>query len=143
MSGFAQQTFIDNMVTLGNALAFDVFPHSISQELKGVLNQGATSATPLQDFNLRWKIFGDRVIPAPIELGVDLFVLPPTTSAEPGIAVSPYARGVSDATFDISDSLAIILKGVVDISKGVLVSIRPGQNVAGERSAQRQSWHWR
>jgi hypothetical protein len=128
-SRFAQQSFIDNMVTLGDAFAFDVFPHSISQDLRGVLNQGATSTTPLQDANLRWKIFGDRVIPATIELGVDLFVLPPTASTQPGIAVSPYARGLSNTTFDISDSLAIILKGTVDISKGVLVSIRPGQDV--------------
>ena len=126
---FAQRSFIDNMVTLGDALGCHVFSHSISEQLKGIVNRGATSTTSLQESNLRWKIFGNSVSPATVELGIDLFVLPPTATAQPGIAVSPYATGLAGTTFEITDSLSIILKADFDISTGVLVSIRPDQGV--------------
>ena len=126
---FAQQSFVDNMVTLGEALGCTVFSHSIGAQLKDILNQGATSTTSLQDGNVRWRIVGTSLSPASLECGIDLFVLPPTATAHAGIAVSPYAQGFDAAAFDITDSLSIDLKAGFDISTGVLVSIRPGQDV--------------
>ncbi|HEU4688440.1 MAG TPA: DUF6603 domain-containing protein [Vicinamibacterales bacterium] len=129
---FAQQSFVDNMVTLGEALGCVVFSHSMSAQLKDRLNQGATSTTSLQDCNVRWRIVGTSLSPATVECGIDLFVLPPTATAPAGIAVSPYTKGFGGAAFDITDVLSIDLKAGFDISKGVLVSIRPGRDVTIE-----------
>jgi uncharacterized protein DUF6603 len=126
---FAQQLFIDNIYALGDALGLPVFPRPIGTQLKTILDQGATSTTSLQDTSLRWKILGTSVSTSKIEAGVDFFVLPPTAGALPGIALSPYMKGLEDLTIDITDTLSLIFKAVFDISKGVLVSIRPGQGV--------------
>jgi hypothetical protein len=126
---FAQRSFVDNMVILGDALGCRVFSHSISAPLRDILNQGATSTTLLQDSNVRWQIAGTTLSPATVQCGVDFFVLPPTATAQAGIAVSPYVKGLGGAAFDITDSLSIDLKAGFDISKGVLVGIRPGQDV--------------
>lgn len=126
---FDQQLFINNMLALGEALGCTVFPAPIGAQLKTILDQGATTTTALQDMSLRWEILGSSVGPAAIEAGIDLYVLPPTGTALPGIALSPFAKGLAGTTLDITDTLSLILKAVFDFSKGVLVSIRPGQGI--------------
>jgi hypothetical protein len=126
---FAQQIFLDNIEALGQALGLDVFPQPIGAPLKALLDLGAISTTSLQDASLRWKIVGTSVSVSQIEAGVDFFVLPPTATALPGIALSPYVKGLADLTLDITDTLSLILKAVFDLSKGVLVSLRPGQDI--------------
>ena len=127
---FAQQLFIDNVDALGRALGLPVFTQPIGAPLKAILDEGASSTTFLQDSSLRWRIVGNSVGGASIEAGLDLFVLPPTGSALPGVALSPYVTGLAGLTIDLTDTLSLILKAVFDITKGVLLSVRPGQAIA-------------
>jgi hypothetical protein len=127
---FAQQLFIDNVDALGRALGLPVFTQPIGAPLKAILDQGASSTTFLQDSSLRWRIVGNSVGGASIEAGLDLFVLPPTGSALPGVALSPYVTGLAGLTVDLTDTLSLILKAVFDITTGVLLSVRPGQAIA-------------
>jgi hypothetical protein len=127
---FGQQLFLDNMSAVGDALGLTVFSDPISSALEATLTQGATLTTDLQDFTLRWELLGNLVSDADLSAGLDFYVLPPTGSAAPGIAILPYVKGSVSEAIDISDRLSLILKAAFDLAGGVLVSIRPGQPVS-------------
>lgn len=126
---FAALTFLDNMAALGDAIGYDVFSHTTPPRLKEILNSGATTTTELHEASLRWLVFGSAGVPAGIEFGIDFYVLPATPTLQPGIAISPYSKGISSTEFDLAETLTLVLKGELDVSKGALVSIRPGQGV--------------
>lgn len=126
---FAALAFLDNMAALGDAMGYDVFYHTTPPHLKEILHAGATTTTELHAASLRWLVFGSAGAPAAIEFGVDFYVLPATPTLQPGIAISPYSKGISSTEFDLAETLSLVLKGELDVSKGVLVSIRPGQGV--------------
>jgi hypothetical protein len=130
-SGFNQQLFASNVLTLGEGIGLDVFPNPLSASLKTLLEQGATTTTTVQDFTLRWQIIGNLFGGKGLAAGLDFYVLPPTASASPGIAILPYLNGGGSAatTIEITDTLSLILKATFDVSSGLLISIRPGQPV--------------
>ncbi len=126
---FAQQLFTDDIAALGDAFGLTVFPNPISSSLKSTLTAGATSTTNLQNFTLRWQLLGNLVSKVYLAGGLDFYVLPPTATAEPGIAILPYIVGAADTTISLTDELSLILKAQFDVSGGILVSIRPNQGV--------------
>jgi len=126
-AGFDQQLFINNMSTLADAFGLTVFSVPIGGPLKTALTQGATTLTNLQNFTLRCQLIGNLVAPADLTAGIDVYALPPTNSAAPGIAFLPYVTGSGGADFDISDRLSLILKASFDLAGGVLIRIRPNQ----------------
>jgi hypothetical protein len=128
-AAFDQQLFLSNTGTLGRALGLTVFPNPLGGPLKAVLTQGATSTTALQDFAVRCQLIGNLLSPASLTAGLDLYALPPTASAAPGIALLPYVTGAASTTINISDRLSLILKAAFDLAGGVLVCIRPNQPV--------------
>src|SRR5207248_10529955 len=99
--------FINNMGTLGRAFGLTVFSSPISDSLRTVLTQGATATTNLQDFTLRAQLIGNLVSEADLTAGLDFYVLPPTASAAPGIALLPYVTGAATTTIGISDRLSL------------------------------------
>ena len=117
------------MAGLGEAIGYAVYSKTTAPHFRDILNKGATSTTAVHDASLRWQVFGNAGSPADIEFGIDFFVLPPTPTLQPGIAISPYSKGTSSAEFELTDTLSLILKGELNVSKGVLVSIRPGQGM--------------
>ncbi len=129
-AGFNQQLFLDNMEAIGESLGLPTFPSAVGGSLKALLTQGATSTTNLQDFTLRWELIGNLVSNADLSAGVDFYVLPPTGSGAPGIALLPYVKGSPSTSIDISDRLSLVLKAAFDLAGGVLVAIRPGQPVS-------------
>ena len=126
--GFAEQLFVTNMAELGGGLGLDMFPVPLPASLRTLLMTGATTATTLQDFTLRWQLVGNLVGGTGMAAGIDLYVLPPTGSDPPGIAVLPYldAAGSAATTIALTDTLSLILKAAFDLSTGILISIRPG-----------------
>ncbi len=128
-AAFDQQTFINNMNTLADGFGLTVFSVPVAGPLKAALTQGATTLTNLQNFVLRCQIFGNLVGPADFTAGIDVYALPPTNSAAPGIAFLPYITGGGGQNFDISDRLSLILKASFDLAGGVLIRIRPNQPV--------------
>lgn len=124
---FGQQLFIDNIDALGQGLGLDVFPNPVSSSLKTTLTAGATSTSNLQNFTLRWQLLGNLISKLYLSAGLDLYVLPPTTTAAPGVAILPYVNGNADTTISLSDDLSLIFKAQFDLSGGILVSIRPNQ----------------
>jgi hypothetical protein len=129
-ASFDQQTFINNMHTLGRALGLTVFSVPVGGALKTALTQGATTLTKLQDFTLRCQLLGNLVTEADLTVGIDVYALPPSAAAAPGVAVLPYVTGSAATTIGISDSLSLILKAVFDLAGGILVGIRPNQPVS-------------
>jgi hypothetical protein len=129
--GFNQQLFVTNMAAVGGGLGLDVFPNPLSGPLRTLLTAGATTTTTVQDFTLRWQLIGNLVGGAGMSAGIDLYVLPPTGAAAPGIALLPYLTGGGSAatTITLTDTLSLILKAAFDLSTGLLISIRPGQPV--------------
>ncbi len=128
-AAFDQQLFLNNMNTLAQAFGLTVFSVPIGGPLKTALTQGATALTNLQNFTLRCQLLGNLVAPADLTAGIDLYALPPTNSAAPGIAFLPYVTGSGGEDFDISDRLSLILKAAFDLAGGILVRIRPNQPV--------------
>jgi hypothetical protein len=128
-ASFDQQTFVNNMYTLGRALGLTVFSVPVGAALKAQLTQGATAVTNLQDYTLRCQLIGNLVSEADLTAGLDFYVLPLTASAAPGIALLPYVTGSATTTIGISDQLSILLKAAFDLAGGILVSIRPNQPV--------------
>ena len=128
-AAFDQNLFINNMATLGRAFGLTVFSNPVGDPLRAVLTQGATSTTNLQDYVLRCQLIGNLVSEADLTAGLDFYVLPPTVTAAPGIALLPYVTGSATETINISDRLSIILKAAFDLAGGILISIRPNQPV--------------
>ena len=113
---FDQQQFLQNMYALGHGFGLTVFSSPVSGAMKAALTQGATTLTNLQDFALRWQLIGNLVIEASLTAGLDLYALPPTASAAPGIAMLPYVTGAGGTTITISDKLSLILKAAFDLA---------------------------
>ena len=128
-AAFDQQSFINNIETLAEAFGLTVFSVPVGGPLKTALTQGATTLTRLQDFTLRCQLIGNLVAAADLTTGIEVYALPPTASAAPGIAFRPYVTGSGGKNFDISDRLSLILKASFDLAGGVLVRIRPNQPV--------------
>src|SRR6266849_8458032 len=126
---FDQNLFIGNMEALGRGLGLTVFSSSVGGALKAALTDGATSITSLQDFALRCQLIGNLVSEAYLTAGIDIYVLPPTASAAPGIAFLPYVTGAGVNTLTISDRLSLIMKAAFDLAGGILIRIRPDQPV--------------
>lgn len=124
------QLFIDNADALGRAFGLDIFPNPVGASLKNTLTAGATSTSNLQNSTLRWQLLGNLISKLYLSAGLDFYVLPPTATAAPGIAILPYINGNADTTISLSDELSLILKAQFDISGGILVSIRPNQHLA-------------
>jgi hypothetical protein len=129
-ASFDQQTFINNMSTLARALGLKVFSVPVAGPLKAALTQGATTVTNLQDFTLRCQLLGNLVTEADLTAGLDVYALPPTAAAAPGLAILPYVTGSAAPTIGISDSLSLILKATFDLAGGILIGIRPNQPVS-------------
>jgi hypothetical protein len=127
--GFDQQTFINNMSALAEAFGLTVFSVPVGGSLKTALTEGATTLTKLQDFTLRCQLIGNLVAEADLTAGIDVYALPPTASAAPGIAFLPYVTGSAAQGFTISDQLSVILKAAFDLAGGILIRIRPNQPV--------------
>ncbi len=126
-AAFDQTSFVNNMATLGRALGLTVFSVPVGAPLKALLTQGATSVTKLQDYTLRCQFLGNVVSEADLTAGLDFYVLPPTASAAPGIALLPYVTGAAGTTLGISDTLSLVFKAAFDLAGGVLISLRPNQ----------------
>src|SRR5664279_108094 len=109
-ASFDQQTFINNISTLAQALGLTVFSVPVGGPLKAALTQDATTLTKLQDFTLRCQLIGNLVTEADLTAGIDVYALPPTSSAAPGIAFLPYVTGSAGQGFAITDELSVILK---------------------------------
>jgi hypothetical protein len=129
-ASFDQQTFISNLSTLGKALGLTVFSVPVGGPLKMALTQDATTLTQLQDFTLRCQLIGNLVTEADLTAGIDVYALPPTSSAAPGIAFLPYVTGSAGQGFAITDQLSVILKSAFDLAGGIIIEIRPNQPVA-------------
>ena len=127
-SGFDQQLFATNMARLGEGLGLDIFPVPLPDSLRTLLTTGSTTTSTLQDFTLRWQLIGNLAGGTGMSAGIDLYVLPPTGSDPPGVAILPYLDGSGSvsATIDLTDTLSLILKAAFDLSTGLLISIRPG-----------------
>jgi len=128
-AAFDQQTFISNISALGEGFGLTVFSVPVGGPLKTTLTQGATTLTDLQNFVLRCQLIGNLVGPANFAVGIDVYALPPTNSAAPGVAFLPYVIGSGGQNIDISDTLSLILKASFDLAGGVLIRIRPNQPV--------------
>jgi len=129
-AAFDQQLFLNNVNTLSEAFGLATFSVPIGGPLKTALTQDATTLTNLQNFTLRCQLIGNLIAPANLTAGIDVYTLPPTSSAAPGIAFLPYVTGSGGQSFDISDRLSLILKASFDLAGGILIRIRPNQPVS-------------
>jgi hypothetical protein len=128
-AGFDQTLFLRNMESLGRALGAVVHSAAVGGAIETALTQGATATTRLQDFALRWQVIDNPTNDVDLLAGLDLYPLPPTAAAAPGIAILPFVKGAAAPTIALGDTLSLILKAAFDLAGGVIVSIRPGQPV--------------
>jgi hypothetical protein len=129
-ASFDQRQFLDNVGQFAQrGLGLRIFSSAVSGPMKAALTSGAVAVTDLQNFALRCQLLGNIVSEADVTAGLDIYALPQTGSAAPGIALLPYVTGMAVTTFNISDRLSLILKAAFDLAGGVIISIRPNQPV--------------
>src|SRR5689334_4251962 len=127
---FDQAAFLRNLDELGRALGATVHSTAITGQIETALTEGAVSVTRLQDFALRWQVINAPSNDKDLVAGLDLYALPPTAGAAPGIAVLPFVRGAAAPTIPLTDTLSLIVKAAFDLSGGVIVGMRPNQPVS-------------
>lgn len=62
----------------------------------------------------------------PLDVGVSLFPVRPTTADAAGIGVSPFLRATQDVEFAITDRVRLAIDATLDVDSGLAVVFRPG-----------------
>ena len=93
------------------------------------LTKGNIGLQPHHNWILSVPLIQDKISSVKTELGFALYYLPETASTKPGFALAPYARGNVSTELDLTETLKFIFNSEVDISGGIAVTVRPGQDV--------------
>ena len=94
-----------------------------------VLSQGSLDPTTVSPLHLRLPFIEGTVDPASIEAGVGVFLLPETAAAKPGFSLLPFASGSFETEIALNDLLTLGLKTGIDLTGGVGINLRPGQDI--------------
>lgn len=94
------------------------------------LNTAALQADQTTDAALQLILFEESSVPATLNAGMGLFVLPETASAKPGFALLPFGTAGFDQEVDLSERLALSVHGDLDLTGGLGILVRPSRDVA-------------
>jgi hypothetical protein len=123
---FAQQDFFNAVLDLADGLGLTVRPELLDPAVRDALSGGAPGPDEIHDWVLRMPIVGDPRDEIAVELGLGLFMLPPTGPALPGFALLPYAIGTSAIAIDLTDTLQFTVDAAFDLEGGAGLVVKPG-----------------
>ena len=97
-------------------------------DLDALLNDGAIDPQPVNDWILRAPLLHDALGTGSFALGIGFFLLPETPTDKPGFAVLPYAQGLAEADFDLTDTVSIEVAGSAELTGGLGFLFRPDRD---------------
>ncbi len=128
-SDFDSDGLIQSLYGLFTAWNLEVDEQVLDTATLDELNQGALQPNQAFDASLRLIFIEDSMDPSSFGAGVGLFLLPETASSKPGFALLPFATGAFEEEVALSDKLSLGFKGVVDLTGGIGVLVRPDRDV--------------
>jgi Family of unknown function (DUF6603) len=75
----------------------------------------------------RFQFIQNRHLDPGLEAGIGVVLLPETSSAQPGFAVVPYARGTSSVDFGIVPNVEGFVRAEASLTGGIGLMVRPDQ----------------
>jgi len=126
-SDFRGEMVLNHLYELFTAWGIDSYPQALEETLLNQLNQGAVDPDKTYGYSLKINLIEDSTDAAQFNIGIGLFILPETGSDKPGFMLLPYASGEVSETFSLTDSLSLGLEGDLDLTGGVGILVRPGQ----------------
>lgn len=128
-SSFAGLRLLENAASSFAAWGVAAREQQVDDALLGNLNAGALQPGDAFVATLRMPLFESSNDPLGFSTGLDLFLLPETATAKPGLALLPYASTSFDAAIPLSDRIELTFDARADLTAGLGVLLRPGQGL--------------